>query len=122
MSCAAGRAVLRAIDEDQTQRNAKDVGDCIKSRLQDLETKYDLIGDIRGCGLMIGVELVKDRIAKEPASEETARISEAAKEEGVIIGQGGVMGNVLRINPPLCIQKEDVDFFVDVLNHCFSKL
>jgi alanine-glyoxylate transaminase/(R)-3-amino-2-methylpropionate-pyruvate transaminase len=122
MSCAAGRAVLRAIDEDQTQQNAKEVGAYAKDKLQSLQAKNDIIGDVRGSGLMLGVELVKDRATKEPADEEAGRVVEAARDNGVIIGKGGAMGNMLRINPPLCIQKDDVDFFIEVLDSSFSQL
>jgi alanine-glyoxylate transaminase/(R)-3-amino-2-methylpropionate-pyruvate transaminase len=122
MSCAAGRAVLRAIEEDHTLQNAKETGAYMKDKLQRLQVQYDIIGDIRGRGLMIGVELVKDRSTKEPADEEAGRIVEAAKDNGVIIGKGGAMGNMLRINPPLCIQKKDVDDVIEVLDQILSKL
>lgn len=122
VSCAAGRAVLRAIDEDETQQNAQNVGQYLKDRLKDLKTRYDVIGDVRGKGLMIGVELVKDRNTKEPAGEEAGRIAETAKDNGVIIGKGGARGNVLRINPPLCIEKKDVDSVADVLDYSFRHL
>jgi alanine-glyoxylate transaminase/(R)-3-amino-2-methylpropionate-pyruvate transaminase len=122
MMCAAGRAVLQAIDEDQTQRNAKETGSYLKKKLESLQAKYDIIGDVRGRGLMMGVELVKDRKTKEPADEETTRVVETAKDNGVIIGKGGGQGNMLRINPPLCIQKEDTDLVADVLDQAFSQL
>ena len=122
MACAAGRAVLRAIDEDRTQTNARDVGHYMKERLMDLGTRYDVIGDVRGTGLMIGVELVKDRKTKEPAGEEAGYIAERAKDNGVIIGKGGARGNVLRINPPLCIEKKDVEQVADVLDDSFRHL
>lgn len=122
MSCAAGRAVLRAIEEDHTLQNAKETGAYMKDKLQRLQNKYDIIGDIRGKGLMIGAELVKDRATKEPADEEAGRVVEAAKDNGVIIGKGGAMGNMLRINPPLCIQKEDVDLVMEVLDHSLGQL
>ena len=122
MSCAAGRAVLRAIDEDQTQQHAKEVGAHFKDKLQSLQAKYDIIGDIRGRGLMIGGELVKNRSTKEPADEEAGRVVETAKDNGVIIGKGGAMGNMLRINPPLCIQKEDIDYVIEVLDQSLSQL
>ena len=120
MTCAAGRAVLRAIDEDQTQQNAREVGSLLKAILQKLQEKYDIIGDVRGTGLMIGVELVIDRSTKAPAQEEAARVVEIAKDKGVIIGKGGALGNMLRINPPLCIQKEDVSLVADVLDYALK--
>jgi len=122
ISCAAGRAVLRAIDEDQIQQNTKEMGDHIKDKLLGLKAKHDVIGDVRGSGLMIGVDLVKDRSTKEPADVEAGRVSETAREKGVIVGKGGALGNVLRINPPLCIQKEDADFLEDVLDESFRQL
>ena len=67
-------------------------------------------------GLMLGVELVRDRATKEPAKNETLDVLEAAREMGVLIGKGGLDGNVLRIKPPMCITAEDVDFALDVLD------
>jgi alanine-glyoxylate transaminase/(R)-3-amino-2-methylpropionate-pyruvate transaminase len=122
MSCAAGRAVLRAIREDNTLQNAKETGGYLKENLQQLQTKHDIIGDIRGKGLMIGVELVKDRTTKEPAGEEAGRVVEFARDNGVIIGKGGAMGNMLRMNPPLCIQKEDVDVVIEVVDRSMAQL
>ena len=121
MSCAAGRAVLRAIEEDHTLQNAKETGAYMKDKLQRLQAKYDIIGDIRGRGLMIGVELVKNRSTKEPADEQAGQVVEVAKDNGVIIGKGGAMGNMLRINPPLCIQKEDIDYVIEVLDQRLCK-
>ena len=73
-------------------------------------TRHRLIGDVRGRGLMVGVELVLDRETKEPATRETLAVWEAAKEMGLLIGKGGLDGNVLRIKPPMCITAADVDF------------
>ncbi|MBT4263035.1 MAG: aspartate aminotransferase family protein [Deltaproteobacteria bacterium] len=122
ISCAAGRAVLRAIDEDGTQQNAKETGAYLKGKLEGLMNKFDIIGDVRGRGLMMGVELVTDRTSKKPAENETARVVETAKDLGVVIGKGGALGNILRINPPLCIQKEDMDNVVEILDESFRKL
>jgi alanine-glyoxylate transaminase/(R)-3-amino-2-methylpropionate-pyruvate transaminase len=81
-----------------------------------------VIGDVRGKGLMVGVELVKDPSTKEPAVEEAARVFETARDNGVIMGKGGIFGNVLRINPPMCLGKEDVLFFSDVMEESLSRL
>ena len=88
--------------------------------LTNLMPKHDLIGDVRGRGLMTGVELVKDRKTKEPASDECARVFERCKEMGLLIGKGGLYGNVLRIKPPMCITLEDVDFITGVLDAAFG--
>ena len=122
LSCAAGRAVLRAIDEDGTRKNAKEVGGYLKEKLLGLKKKHSAIGDVRGSGLMLGIEVVKDQTTIEFGDEEAGKVSEYAKDNGVIIGKGGAMGNVLRINPPLCLHKEDVDLVVEVLDQGFSKL
>jgi len=122
MSCAAGRAVLRAIDEDQTLENSKVVGTHLKEKIGQLQEKYDIIGDVRGSGLMIGVELVKDRKTKEPAESEAGRVVENARENGLIVGKGGALGNMLRINPPLCVNKDDAEFAASVLDHALSQL
>lgn len=122
MSCAAGRAVLQAIEEDQTQQHAKEVGAFFKDKLHALQQKFDLIGDVRGRGLMMGVELVKDRATKQPADEEAGRVVEFSKDQGVIIGKGGALGNMLRINPPLCLQIQDVEYVIEVLDRSFSRL
>jgi len=71
---------------------------------------------------MIGMELVKDKTTKTPAKEETAQIFERAKEMGLIIGKGGLYGNVFRIKPPMCINQEDVKFTLEVLDRCFKEL
>ena len=84
--------------------------------------KHDVIGDVRGLGLMTGIELVKDRETKEPATAECARVFERAKDLGLLLGKGGFYGNVLRIKPPMCINSDDVDFMIQVLDQAFSEL
>ena len=83
--------------------------------------RHAIIGDVRGKGLMLGVELVKDRATKEPAKEETLRIFETAKDLGLLIGKGGFHGNVLRIKPPMCFTKADADFLLEVLDVCLAQ-
>ena len=113
---AAGLAVLDVIDEDGLQENSRVLGKRMKDGLKKLMTRHPLIGDVRGMGLMLGVELVRDRKTKEPAKKEALAVLEAAREMGVLIGKGGLEGNVLRIKPPMCITAEDVDFTLDVLD------
>ncbi len=122
VSMAAGLAVLEVIDEEQLQENARIVGGRFKAGLQDLATRHRLIGDVRGMGLMLGVELVRDRQTKEPAKEETLAVMEHARELGVLIGKGGLYGNVLRIKPPLCITAADVDFALDALDRALAEV
>ena len=120
VSMAAGLAVLEVIEEDGLQENCRVVGGHLKSGLQELMTRHSLIGDVRGMGLMLGVELVTDRETKEPAGAATAAVVDAMKEMGVLVGKGGLFGNVLRIKPPMCITKEDADFTLAVLDRALS--
>ncbi len=122
VACAQGRAVLEVIDSEGLQRNALDVGSYLMNGLRRLAEKYELIGDVRGKGLMIGVELVRDRTTKEPAKEECANILETAKELGLLIGRGGLFGNVLRIKPPMCLNREDAEFMLIVLDRAFAQV
>jgi len=117
VSMAASLAVLDVIDEEGIQANAKKLGARFKTGLERLAKSHKIIGDVRGMGLMLGVEMVRDRGTKVPAKEETADILEAAREQGVLVGKGGLNGNVLRIKPPMCITEADVDFALDVLSN-----
>jgi alanine-glyoxylate transaminase/(R)-3-amino-2-methylpropionate-pyruvate transaminase len=117
---AAGLAVLDVIDEDGLQENSRVVGKRLKDGFKELAKHHQLIGDVRGMGLMLGVELVRDRKTKEPANKETMAVLEAAREMGVLVGKGGLDGNVLRVKPPMCITAEDADFTLDVLDRALG--
>jgi alanine-glyoxylate transaminase/(R)-3-amino-2-methylpropionate-pyruvate transaminase len=117
---AAGLAVLDVIEEEGLQENSRVVGARFKDGLERLQRVHPLIGDVRGMGLMLGVELVRDRDTKRPAKEETLDILEAAREMGVLLGKGGLDGNVLRIKPPMCITAADVDYALEVLDHALA--
>jgi alanine-glyoxylate transaminase/(R)-3-amino-2-methylpropionate-pyruvate transaminase len=119
---AAGLAVLDVIDEDGLQENSRVLGKRLKDGLKTLAENHALIGDVRGMGLMLGVELVRDRGTKQPAKQETLALLEAAREMGVLIGKGGLDGNVLRIKPPMCITAEDADFALDVLDRALTSV
>ncbi|KAL8531242.1 hypothetical protein ACS0TY_008026 [Phlomoides rotata] len=119
---AAGLAVLEVIKKEKLQENAFTVGSYLKERLTTLKDKYEIIGDVRGRGLLLGVELVTDRQLKTPAKYETLHLMEHMKELGVLMGKAGFFGNVFRITPPLCFTKEDADFLVDVMDHTLSKI
>jgi alanine-glyoxylate transaminase/(R)-3-amino-2-methylpropionate-pyruvate transaminase len=115
-----GLATLEIIDRDDIQSNAQNVGAHLKARLEELQERQPLIGEVRGMGLMLGVELVKDRVSKEPASSETLDVLELTKERGLLLGKGGLHGNSLRITPPMCITNTDADFIVDCLDEVLS--
>lgn len=121
VSMAAGLAVLDVIEEEGIQENARVLGARLKAGLQAIQRRQPLVGDVRGLGLMLGVELVRDRATKEPAKEETLDVLEVAREMGALIGKGGLDGNVLRIKPPMCLTAEDVDFALDVLEAAIAR-
>ena len=122
VSMAAGLAVLDIIDEDGLQQNCKVLGKRFKDGLEKLQASHRLIGDVRGKGLMLGMELVTDRAAKTPAKQETLDLLEALKEMSVLVGKGGLDGNVLRIKPPMCITTADVDYALDAMDAALSQV
>src|SRR5262249_37272635 len=121
MAATAGKAVLDYIEEQNLRVNAAEVGEYLRNRLLELQEKYSLIGEVRGMGLMQGVELVQDRKTKAPATAETAQLMEAARENRIMLGKGGLYGNVLRISPPLNIGKTDVDEFARLLDRSLAQ-
>jgi alanine-glyoxylate transaminase/(R)-3-amino-2-methylpropionate-pyruvate transaminase len=116
VSMMQGLATLEVIEEEGLQQNALEVGTMLKGGLEALTDKHRLIGEVRGMGLMLGVEFVKDRETKEPAAAETAEIIELAKQRGLLLGKGGLHGNTLRLKPPMCITKDDAQFIIDCLD------
>ncbi len=122
VSMTQGLATLEVIDEEGIQENARKVGGYLKEALLDLQEKHELIGEVRGLGLMLGVELVKDRETKEPASKETADVMERMKKRSVLVGKGGLWGNTLRIKPPMCITKDDVDYLLAMLDESLGEV
>lgn len=122
ISMTYGLATLEVIDAEGLQENARIVGEHLKSRLLALRDRYTLIGDVRGKGLMLGLELVRDRETKEPAATELVELLELAKERGLLIGKGGLYGNVVRIKPPMCFTRNDADFLVECLDEAFAEM
>jgi 4-aminobutyrate aminotransferase-like enzyme len=116
----AASAVLEYIEENALPSNCEIVGAHLRQRLLELADHHALIGDVRGMGLLQGVELVTDRRTKEPATGATARAMEAARRNGLLIGKGGLYGNTLRISPPMNISKSDVDEFARLLDRSLA--
>jgi len=112
----AAKAVIDFIDEQNLLANAASTGAYLREKLEELAAKHPLIGQVRGMGLMQAIELVRDSKTKEPAAEETAALMEASRENGLLVGKGGLFANVIRISPPLNIQKTDVDEFARLLD------
>src|SRR5579859_5139211 len=113
--CAQGKAVLEVIERENLQANSLKIGNHLLAGLEKLKQKHDLIGDVRGKGLLLGIELVKDRATKEPAGSECAHLLETCKDLGLLLGKGGLNGNVIRIAPPMCLTQADADFMLEVL-------
>ena len=109
VTCVAAKATIDLIEEERLMDNAQEVGNHFRQGLEALKEKHALIGDVRGMGLMQGIELVKDRQTKAPAPEATNLVMERARVNGLLVGKGGLYGNVIRMSPPLNISKADVD-------------
>jgi alanine-glyoxylate transaminase / (R)-3-amino-2-methylpropionate-pyruvate transaminase len=122
VSMAAGLAVLEVIDEDGLQENAKKIGGRLLRGLRRLQERHPIVGEVRGLGLMLGLELVTDQTTRAPATTQTLDVLEAAREMGLLLGKGGLDGNVLRIKPPMCVTAEDADFALDVLDRALSRV
>ena len=121
ISMTQGLATLEVIDREHNQENARTVGEHLKGRLCELQERQPLIGEVRGLGLMLGVELVQDRVSKEPASAQAADVLELCRQRGLLIGKGGLYGNVLRIKPPMCLTRDDADFLVQCLEEALDR-
>ncbi|WP_170336340.1 aspartate aminotransferase family protein [Ruegeria arenilitoris] len=121
-SCAAGRAVLQVINEDNVRENARDVGAALLERLHALKDKYEVIGDVRGRGLMLAIEMVKDRKTKEPDPQTTAAVFEATRENGIILSKSGAYQSCLRMVPPMCLSMADVEQAYEALDQAFGSL
>ncbi len=119
---AIGKAVLEVIENEKLQENSLKMGARIRDGLEKLKAKYPIIGDVRGKGLMLGVEMVKDRKTKEPAKAECAQVLENAREMGLLIGKGGLWGQTIRFAPPMCINQADADFIIEVFDAAFAAL
>jgi len=115
VACAAGRAVLRVIHDERLQENAATVGAALKDGLLELQRDCPLIGDVRGVGLMLAIELVSDRRTKAPATAETAAIFEETRRQGIVVSKSGPHRSVLRMVPPLCLAMDDVPPVLDAL-------
>jgi 4-aminobutyrate aminotransferase-like enzyme len=120
VSATAAKAVIDFIEEHQLTANCAETGAYLRAGLEDLQKKHETIGDVRGMGLLQAIELVEDRRSKSPASAATTLVMEAARENGLLVGQGGMWGNVLRLSPPMNIGRADVDEFLKLLDRSFA--
>jgi len=116
VSAAAGLAVLEVLREEGLMENAAAIGARLADGLRALAGRHALIGDVRGAGLSIGLELVLDRVTKEPATAEAARVVNAMRERRVLLSASGPGANILKIRPPLCLSAAQADLFLDTLD------
>ena len=119
---AVGKAVLEVIEQENLPANALKIGNYILAGLNKLKEKHQIIGDVRGKGLLLGIELVKDRRTRVPASAECSQVLESARELGLLLGKGGLWGQTIRFAPPMCLTRADADFVLKVLDRSFSGL
>jgi 4-aminobutyrate aminotransferase-like enzyme len=122
LSCAAAVAVIEIIQEEQYLKKAIKLGEKFKALLQPLITKHDIVGEIRGQGMMLGIELVRDRDSKEPATQEMVKVMEICRQNGILIGKGGIDGNVIRIQPPLELTHEQAKEACEILDLAFTEV
>ena len=116
VSCAAGLAVLDVIETENLQLNALEVGRYLIGGLNDLATRHESIGDIRGSGLFLAVDLVNDRETREPATETTSRVVNGLRDRGILTGSIGPGDNVLKLRPPMVFSTENADYFLGIVD------
>jgi 4-aminobutyrate aminotransferase-like enzyme len=122
VSAAAALANINVMLRERIPEKVAVKGEYFMKRLNELKERYKIIGDVRGKGLMIGVELVKDQVKKTPAADETRKVRDLCRERGLLIGSGGVKGNVLRIQPPLVITMEQIDKALSILESAIREV
>lgn len=116
VSCAAAQAVLDVIRDEQLQERSQRIGAFLADGIRRLAKRHELIGDVRGAGLFLGVELVTDRAAKSPAADQTRQVVNGMRERGVLISAAGPLENILKIRPLLAFEQEHAEMFIDCLD------
>jgi 4-aminobutyrate aminotransferase len=116
VTATAAKAVIDFIEDQKLLDNCTETGAYLRAGLEDLKEKHEIIGDVRGMGLMQAIELVEDGRTKTPAAAQTAQLLEATREHGLLVGKGGLYGNVIRVTPPMNIGRSDVDQFIQLLD------
>ncbi len=122
LSCAAAVAVIEIIQEEKYLSKATKLGASLKKQLLNLKADHKLVGDVRGQGMMLGLELVRDQNTKEPATQEMLQVMEICKQNGLLIGKGGIDGNVIRIQPPLELTHDQTEKALQILDIAFTKV
>ena len=120
VACAAGLAVLRVMEDERLQENARTVGAHLLDGLRELVSRHPVAGDARGLGLFLGLELVRDRATREPAGDEAAYVVNRMRDHGILLSTDGPSHNVLKVKPPLCFTRGDADHLVETLDLVLS--
>lgn len=120
LSCAAAVAVIEIIKEENYLEKAAKLGSHLKKNMEELKQDHKIVGDVRGQGMMLGVELVRDPVTKEPAIQEMLTVMEVCREKGLLIGKGGLDNNVIRLQPPLELTAEQIDKACAILDEALS--
>jgi 4-aminobutyrate aminotransferase-like enzyme len=120
--CAAALAVLDVVEEEDLVERARSLGEYTMKELRIMAEKYELVGEVRGKGLLVGIELVKDKTSKKPAAKEAAKVREEMLRKGYLIGVGGLFRNVIRLEPPLIMTEDEIDGALDALSGVVSSL
>ncbi|XP_054698264.1 5-phosphohydroxy-L-lysine phospho-lyase isoform X2 [Grus americana] len=122
VSCAIGLAVLDVIEKEHLQAHAMEIGNFLMKLLKEQKTKHPIIGDVRGSGLFIGVDLIKDQAERTPATEEAEYLITRLKEEYILLSTDGPGRNVLKFKPPMCFNMEDAKFVVDTIDKVLTEM
>jgi 4-aminobutyrate aminotransferase-like enzyme len=122
VSCAVAKAVIDVIDSEGLVENAATVGEYVVSGFSELQSKYEIIGDVRGQGLFFGIDLVKDRKTKEPAAAEAKVIVNQMRHKGILMSKIGEHDNILKLRPPLCFSKDNADLLMSTLDDILGAL
>lgn len=122
MSCAIGNAVLDIIEEENLRENAIAVGTRLLDGLQELKEKHSIIGDVRGVGMFIGIDLVKDRTSREPATAEAQHVITRLKQEFILFSADGPYRNVLKFKPPMVLSLDDADHLLKTLDSILDEI
>jgi 4-aminobutyrate aminotransferase len=122
VTCVAAKATIDLIEEERLMDNAQEVGAHFRQGLEALRERHAVIGDVRGMGLLQGIELVKDRKTKEPATELVNQVLERLRANGLIVGKGGLYGNVVRMSPPLNITRADIDAALRIMDRSLAEV
>lgn len=122
MSCAVANAVLQVIEDKGLLAHAKEVGDHLLDRCRELQQRHPLVGDVRGVGLFVGIELVSDRRARTPATAEAQHVLSRMKDENILLSSDGPDRNVIKLKPPMVFSMQNVDTFIDVFDRVLEEL